>query len=75
MPVHRWADLKHKASPERRKEIRRQALMELLEMDLRGIREAAGKTQVEVAEIMEKTQGEISVAQQYIKAHEEKRLE
>jgi hypothetical protein len=60
MAIRRWADLKHKASPERRAEIRRQALAELLELDLRGIRELAGKTQVEVAELMKKSQGEVS---------------
>ena len=60
MAIRRWEDLKHKSSPERRAEIRRQALMELVETDLRGIREVAGKTQVDLAEIMRRTQGQIS---------------
>lgn len=60
MSIRRWEDLKHKSSPERRAEIRRKAIMELVEADLRGIREAAGKTQVDLAAIMDKTQGQIS---------------
>jgi hypothetical protein len=61
MAIHRWEDLKHKASKERREEIRRKAIADLeVVEDLGSIRQIAGKTQVELAELMEKTQGEIS---------------
>jgi len=61
MAVHRWADLKHKSSPEQREEIRRKAIADLAVVeDLSSIRQIAGKTQVEVADLMDKTQGQIS---------------
>ncbi len=60
MAVRRFADLKHKMSPERRERIRKEATAELLEMDLRGLRELVGKTQEEVAALLERSQGQVS---------------
>jgi predicted transcriptional regulator len=60
MKTHRWKDLKHKASPERREQIRREVLQEILEADLRGIRELLGKTQVEMAGVLEVSQAQVS---------------
>ena len=60
MAVHRFQDLKHKMSAERRERIRKEATDELLEMDLRGLRELLGKTQEEVAALLERSQGQVS---------------
>jgi transcriptional regulator len=66
MKLHRWDDIKKKSklSPERRekvaKEARSEMTAELIEGDLRAVREIAGKTQVEVAEILDTTQSELS---------------
>ncbi len=66
MRVHRWEDIKRKSklSPERREKIARQARAEvereLVDGDLRAVREIAGKTQVEVAKLLETTQSELS---------------
>jgi transcriptional regulator len=59
--VHRWKDIRGKGkSPERLAAIQAAVDRELVEMDLRAIREVAGKTQEEVAEIAGMTQGEVS---------------
>jgi predicted transcriptional regulator len=60
MAVHRWKDLEHKASLEVRERIRQEARAELLELDLRGIRELVGVTQQELAARVEQTQGHVS---------------
>ena len=60
MSVHRWKDLKHKASAEERENVRQRARSELLELDLRGIRELVGVTQQELAARVEQTQGHVS---------------
>ena len=58
---HRWQDLrKKKLTPVQLEEIDREVEQELLEMDLRAIRELAGKTQVDVAEATDMTQSEVS---------------
>ncbi len=58
---HRWQDLKKKKlSPTQLEQIDREVEQELLEMDLRAIREMAGKTQVDVAAVTDMTQSEIS---------------
>ena len=57
----RWEDLKKKKlTPTQLEEISREVEQELLEMDLRAIRELAGKTQADVAEVTDMTQSEIS---------------
>lgn len=61
MKVHRWKDIRDKKiGADRLAKIKGEIARELVEMDLRAIREAAGKTQVEVAEELESTQAEIS---------------
>jgi len=47
-------------SRERRERIRAEASVELLEMDLRGLRELLGKTQEELAALLERSQGQVS---------------
>ena len=49
-----------KMSPERQDKIRKEAEEELLQMDLRGLRELLGKTQQEIAVLLERSQGQVS---------------
>lgn len=58
----RWKDIKakKKLSPERVAAIEADVKRELLEMDLRAIRELAGETQESVAERLEVSQAELS---------------
>lgn len=64
MPVRRWGDLKRKTfSPEQLAQIERRVEEGLLEMNLRALREMAGKTQEELAEIMKSSQGQVSVTE------------
>src|SRR5690349_18973968 len=60
MKTHKWDDRTAKMSSERRERIRRGVEEDLLEMDLRAIREMAGKTQGEVADATDMRQGNIS---------------
>ena len=62
MRVSRWKDVKErdKVSPERRAAIRKELEDEILEADLRGIRELLGKTQAEVADTLKISQGQVS---------------
>jgi transcriptional regulator with XRE-family HTH domain len=61
MKSQAWRDIRRrKFSPQKLKEIDRAVEDELLEMDLRELREAAGKTQGELAEALKKAQSEIS---------------
>jgi transcriptional regulator len=61
MKTKAWRDIRaRKFSPKKLKEIDRAVEDELLEMDLRELREAAGKTQEELAEALKKAQSEIS---------------
>lgn len=60
MKVHRFAGLRHKMSRERQDRIRKDAEEELLQMDLRGLRELLGKTQQEIAVLLERSQGQVS---------------
>ena len=65
MPVHRWVDLKHKLPLERQRSIRQRlkqevAELEVLEMNLQELRKAVGKTQEELAEVLDLSQGELS---------------
>jgi transcriptional regulator with XRE-family HTH domain len=45
---------------ERQDRIRREAQEDLLQMDLRGLRELLGKTQQEVAALVERSQSQVS---------------
>lgn len=65
--VHKWDDVKGRSSkllPEEIERIEREALRELdqeiIEGDLRAVREAAGLNQVEAAKLAEMTRGEVS---------------
>jgi hypothetical protein len=65
MKTTRWEDLKRrKHSPEKLQQLDREVEQELLEMDFRAIRELLGKSQVEVAGLMDMTQPEISKLEQ-----------
>jgi hypothetical protein len=62
--ARRWHDLRHKAAPEQRAESRRwakneAARLEAIEFDLKGIREALGRTQAQLADAVEMTQGQV----------------
>ena len=61
MATQRWADIKAKRfSAEKVAEIRRQADADVLEMNLRALRETVGLTQEELAARAEMTQSELS---------------
>lgn len=60
MKTHRWVDLQHKISSKRRTEIEQEVEQSLLEMDLRALREASGKTQEELAGLAEMSQPQLS---------------
>lgn len=59
--MKKWNDIKAKnMDPERRARLDREVRAEVDAMELRELREAAGKTQVEVAELAQMTQAELS---------------
>ena len=61
MKVIRWQDLKDKKlTKEEQAAIQEKVQAELLEMDLRAMRELAGKTQMEVATELDVAQSEVS---------------
>jgi transcriptional regulator with XRE-family HTH domain len=60
MAIHRFKDLKHKMSRERQDGLRQEAEAEVLEMDLRGLRELLGKTQEEIAALIQRSQSQVS---------------
>ena len=64
MGVRKWDSLAHKASPERRAEIRREVRREILEASLKEAREMAGKTQAEVAKKIDMSQSQVSETEQ-----------
>src|SRR5215510_12423970 len=58
---HRWQDLRRqKLTPQQLEAIDREVEQELVEMDLRAIRELLGKTQVDLAAATDMTQSEVS---------------
>jgi predicted transcriptional regulator len=58
---HRWQDLrKQKLTSHQLETIDRDVEKELVELDLRAIRELLGKTQVDLAEATDMTQSEVS---------------
>ncbi len=58
---HRWQELrKQKLTPQQLEEVDRDVEKELMEMDLRAIRELLGKTQEDLAEATDMTQSEVS---------------
>ena len=60
MGVTKWSDIKHKSSPERREEIKREAEAELERMGFGKLRQARQMTQVALAERLDVPQGAIS---------------
>ena len=61
MQTKTWRDIRSRRfSPQKLNEIDRAVEAELLEMDLKELREAAGKTQEELATALKKAQSEIS---------------
>ena len=55
MATHKWSEIRDKMAPERRARIDAQVRQEVLAMELRELRQEAGKTQAEVAEIADMT--------------------
>ena len=65
MKTHRWEDVKgRKLSREKLKRVAVRVDVELLEMDLKEIREPAGVSQTELARVAEMTQPEVSKLEQ-----------
>jgi len=60
MATRKWSEIKEKMAPERRARVDAAVRRELIAMDLRELRQEAGKTQAEGAEIAEMTQAELS---------------
>jgi len=60
MTVRHWNELNHKFSKEREDAIRREVEVEILELNLRAIRELMGKTQEELAALVDTTQSQVS---------------
>ena len=58
--AHKWDDLKHKASPERRAEIARRAHEEVRRLSLDQLREARNLTQTSLAHVLNVNQGAVS---------------
>lgn len=57
----KWDELRRlKFSDDEIRQIDREAIEELIEMDLRALRESAGKTQTELAELSKLAQSELS---------------
>lgn len=61
MKTHKWSSIKaERFSPEEIEKLRREAVQDLVEQDLRALREAAGVTQEELAARVELDQSQIS---------------
>lgn len=61
MPAKQWREVKKRTlAPEALDRVNRAVEAELLEMDLRALRELTGKTQEELATLAEMTQSEVS---------------
>ena len=64
MKLHKWSDIKRKHFSEEQIQVfKKKARAELLEMDLRSLRQFAGKTQVELADAASISQAELSRAE------------
>jgi hypothetical protein len=61
MRTHKWADIKaRKFTPEKLAEIQQRVDADVLEMNLRALRESTGKTQEEIAAAASMGQSEVS---------------
>lgn len=58
--AHKWEDLKHKVSPERRAELARKAREEVQRVSLYQLREARNLTQTNLAQVLKVNQGAVS---------------
>jgi len=58
--AHKWEDLRHKVSPERRAEIAQKAQEELRRLSLFQLREARNLTQTSLAQVLQVNQGAVS---------------
>ena len=58
--AHKWDDLKHKVSAERREQIARQAREEVRRLSLNQLREARNLTQTNLAQALDVNQGAVS---------------
>lgn len=64
MKVHKWGDVKKgRFSAKEREESERKARRELLELDLKAVRELLGRTQTEMAGVLQLSQAELSRAE------------
>jgi len=64
MKLHKWSDVRQRRhTPDELAKIDAEVQRDLLEMNLKEIREMLGKTQTEVATLAEMTQGELSRAE------------
>jgi ribosome-binding protein aMBF1 (putative translation factor) len=61
MKLHKWKDIKgERFTPREVEKLRLEALQELVDSDLRALREAAGLTQAQIAERTQMDQSQIS---------------
>jgi transcriptional regulator with XRE-family HTH domain len=60
MATRKWKEIRDRMTPERRARLDADVRREILALELRELREQAGKTQAEVADIAEMTQAELS---------------
>jgi DNA-binding XRE family transcriptional regulator len=60
MAIRKWNEIKEKLTPARRARLDAEVRREVLALELRELRQEAGKTQAEVAEIADMTQAELS---------------
>jgi transcriptional regulator len=64
MAAKRYEDLRRRTfSPEQLERIEERVEQELLEINLRGLRELTGKTQEEIADLVKMSQGQVSVTE------------
>ena len=65
MKIHKWSDVRKtgKVSPERRAQTDRAVADEVVELNLRAVRELVGKTQVEAAGAADMSQSDWSKAE------------
>ena len=61
MKIHKWKDIERKHfTPQQIAKAEERAAAEVMEMNLKALREMAGLTQAEAAKVAEMTQGELS---------------
>ncbi|HZQ50762.1 MAG TPA: XRE family transcriptional regulator [Bryobacteraceae bacterium] len=60
MRTHKWSEIEARMDPERRKRIEERAKQMLAEMPLEELRAARQLTQVQMAKLMQTTQGSVS---------------